>query len=383
MSKIKNFSINILILLFTLVFFAVIFEVGVRIFSNEGRKIVFLDAQIGTIRKPNSKFQQVLTQETITYRTNSIGFVDDEHEVEKPKDTKRLLFLGDSYTEALQVAFEKNFHQLIEKKYNSLDIAQKIEVMSMGMSGFNTAQELIAYRKYGKGFKPDVVVLMFTLGNDVSGNSSELFYSKTKPFFDVIGEKLVQTHTPQRYESSFFKKIFTDYLEAPRFIYNKANKNPIFAQLFSASHNTGAEKKEDKELSTPDNAVFLSLKNPPLVWQKAWDITIKLIQTIHEETKQNGAQFVFILVPTDAQIFPERVKKIIEQSDSAIDYDLSLSDGVLNKLAQDNHFFYYSLAEALKPLGDNIGIPDGHFSYQAHEIVSEAILNFLKSNNIL
>ena len=70
---------------------------------------------------------------------NAHGFRDYERSYTKPKGTFRILVLGDSYVEALQVALENSFPALLEKKLNENSTSTKFEVLNLGQSGFGTA----------------------------------------------------------------------------------------------------------------------------------------------------------------------------------------------------------------------------------------------------
>ena len=97
---------------------------------------------------------------------NSHGFRDYERSYEKPKDTFRILVLGDSYVEALQVALQDSFTAILEKTLNENSTSTKFEVLNLGQSGFGTADEYMRYLNFGVQYSPDLVLLAFLTGND-------------------------------------------------------------------------------------------------------------------------------------------------------------------------------------------------------------------------
>jgi len=105
---------------------------------------------------------------------NSHGFRDYERSYAKPGGTFRILVLGDSYVEALQVALENSFPALLEKKLNENSTSVKFEVLNLGQSGFGTADEYMRYLNFGVRYHPDLVVLAFLTGNDFRNNSKIL-----------------------------------------------------------------------------------------------------------------------------------------------------------------------------------------------------------------
>ena len=84
------------------------------------------------------------------FEVNSAGFRDREHTLDKPTDVIRVAVLGDSYIEALQVSTEAMFATVLEQELNSRKVfgQQRVEVLSFGVSGFGTAQELLMLRHH-------------------------------------------------------------------------------------------------------------------------------------------------------------------------------------------------------------------------------------------
>lgn len=123
-------------------------------------------------------------------RRNSHGFKDKERTYEKGRDVFRIVVLGDSYTEALQVPIEKTFPYILEKRLNS-ESGKRYEVLNLGISGFGTAQEYLTFKYYGSKYHPDLVILQFFIGNDVVNNSLALEPQKeNRPFFVLNAGKL-------------------------------------------------------------------------------------------------------------------------------------------------------------------------------------------------
>jgi hypothetical protein len=121
----------------------------------------------------------------ISHKVNSLGFNDDEHSVEKKPGIYRILVLGDSYVEALQVKRDSAFHKLIEAKLN--ENGRRAEVIAMGRSQ-GTIAELKILEEHGFRFKPDLVILGFLSFNDVSDNSPLLRKS-----YMMLGKSFIST----------------------------------------------------------------------------------------------------------------------------------------------------------------------------------------------
>ncbi len=79
---------------------------------------------------------------------------------------KKVLFLGDSFTQAIEVSDDKTYFSLLA---DSLDV----EVFAYGCRGFSTLQEWMFLQQYLPIIQPDVVVLQFC-SNDFINNHFEL-----------------------------------------------------------------------------------------------------------------------------------------------------------------------------------------------------------------
>ncbi len=96
---------------------------------------------------------------------NSEGFRDREHRVDRTKDVKRIVCLGDSMTVGVEMPPEKVYVKQLEMRLNRRGV--RVETMNMAVGGYNTAQEWLVYEHKAKKYKPDLVTVQFTL-NDLT-----------------------------------------------------------------------------------------------------------------------------------------------------------------------------------------------------------------------
>lgn len=99
--------------------------------------------------------------------TNSQGWKDVEHILKRPEGVYRIVVVGDSVTWGL-VPRDDLYTRVVEEKLKDLGFSQ-VEVISMGVSGWATDQELELLIKEGLSYDPDLVVYQFS-GNDITGN---------------------------------------------------------------------------------------------------------------------------------------------------------------------------------------------------------------------
>lgn len=96
---------------------------------------------------------------------NSHGLRDEEFQLAKPPDEKRVLVLGDSVAFGWGVSQGETFSDRMEELLQ-LKTSQKWQVINAGVNGYNSEQEANWFRNYGLLFKPDLVILVY-VNNDV------------------------------------------------------------------------------------------------------------------------------------------------------------------------------------------------------------------------
>ena len=250
-------------------------------------------------------------------QVNSAGFRDREHSTAKPPGTIRIAVLGDSYIEAFQVPIDAMFGSVLQRELNRipLESGKTVEVLSFGVSGWGTASELMALRHHVWQFDPDIVLLAFFPGNDISNNSRELEPMDCRPFFVLEEGELVP-------DLSFHKDPRYVYANTPSSEWKREIINASrIIQLIQAVRTARAERlaaREAKPTDSPESGAaapelglsdgcFLPPENP--AWKAAWKITDRLIDQIHAEVAERGKQFVLMPVTVAIQVDPDPARR--------------------------------------------------------------------------
>ena len=111
---------------------------------------------------------------------NSLGLRGPERGYAKPAGVRRIMVLGDSFTEAAQVAEHESTVSRLEAALNARG-PERYEVLNAGVGGWGTGQQLVYLREEGHRYQPDLVLVMLYLGNDVFDNSYALQGSPKNP----------------------------------------------------------------------------------------------------------------------------------------------------------------------------------------------------------
>lgn len=114
----------------------------------------------------------------ISHKTNSRGFRGPEFLLSRPANRRRIAFLGDSFTFGEGVRDDRTFAVKTSRYLNELvpeGDPTRYESYNFGVGGFNTNQTAVLLEETVLRYKPDVVVLAFTL-NDAEPDL--FFYNK-------------------------------------------------------------------------------------------------------------------------------------------------------------------------------------------------------------
>ena len=225
----------------------------------------------------------------VEVRINSLGFRDVEHEPEARAGMRRVVMLGDSFAAGLSVDFDRTFPRVTERLLNDRveeNRAAKSEVITLGVAGYGTGQELLAYEEYGRRFKPAIVVLNFFAGDDVSDNSAELSNSP-RPYFRLEKGRLA--------------------VSGP-----SASRQAIAAWLNEHSRLYAWQKRQTQKLEryvkrsvvvNPVHRVFRVERDETM--ERAWAVTEALIARLAEEVASDGGRLLVSVIPFSDEVNPD------------------------------------------------------------------------------
>ena len=162
-SRRKEFFFGALIITAVLVFTAVFFEVGLRLLGYGGAPESLItntqvvdDPILDWRYKPNTQSQWG----KVAYEYNNMGFRGENHVIEKSAGVVRIVVIGDSVTEGYGVEWRNVFASNVQA-----NLGAGYDVVSLGMGGLNTPQEVHIFEEVGVRYAPDYVVVNFVLND--------------------------------------------------------------------------------------------------------------------------------------------------------------------------------------------------------------------------
>ena len=280
-------------------------EVGVRVLHLVPDRFWQPDAVLGTKLIPGSTgwWTQEEHEFFVPVKINDGGRRDFDRAVDKPANTLRIMLLGDSFVEAMQVPIEQTFARGLEQKLAAA-IGRPVEVVSMGVSGYGTTSEYLWYRDVGRAFHPDIVLLSFYPGNDVRNNSPTL-EPALRPVYGADGRlDHVVGGTPREDGGG---RGLMNYSRAYQYIRKLVlTRQPALAERLA---NWGLLKREALRPVPMENGVpvdyFVFASEPPPAWQDAWAHTEGLLTAFKDTVTADGAKFVVMVVTSREQIYPD------------------------------------------------------------------------------
>lgn len=206
-------------------------------------------------------------------------YYDEERLVANPNLTHaenensacRVAFLGDSFTEAGQVAFDNSFVGILQRESDCT-------IKNYGMSSYSPIFYLLQWQKIVKEFNPSLVVVQL-YSNDISSDRTYKEIARTDKNGNVIA-------IPGTEGGWIIKQLRKSYLM--RFL------RKVQLQLLWMYENKGKEK---------DVVAGMVEENPDITKLSA-NFILKLAKEVHD----SGAKFVLTAVPSKFRI----VNKIID-----------------------------------------------------------------------
>jgi len=353
----------------------------------------------------------------VTITTNNLGLRGD-HDItyDKPKNIKRILIIGDSYTFGAFVETRKAYPQMLEHIMEKLD--SNYEVINAGFGGFNADDIYVWLRNEGVKFNPDIIIYGFFIGNDLGinrnhwildGNGLPVMANKNiklPKYVDEFGRIRVNVDfikeddtvgyeyiykIPLLRESHFFiaagkltQKIYDHF--SSKITSSKTYEVPsglsvaTFPQIFGDDAYRFREKYK-AYYKIMDQYV------PPL--EEREKFFHELVLGMNKIAKDINSDFMVLMIPMNFQVEPEYFLpfyfKEPGENKEILNGTISLKRDFFKELSQyleSNNIKYINLLNEMREHSDKYypRSREMHFNTKGHEFTANVIYEYLADN---
>lgn len=370
-SKTKNFIYSIILLLIVVFVTTVFLEIIIRLFFSQNINYTQFDSAMMYRHVPNLKFAYSRQEFNNEIAFNSKGLRDFEYEYLKNPDVYRVLILGDSFPEALQLKLNESFPKILEKK---LSKNGRYEVINAGVGGYGTENELLFFEYEGIKYKPDHVILAFSL-NDVNDNMLSPLLSlknnaliKNIPVKASLPKKFLLYCSRHSHLCSLTQTVLLQGL----------NENEMLRMLFDKLRISSRGENERIALKIDYEAY---LKSSSEEFEKGLNETFAEILYLNRILKQNNIKFTILLIPSREQVDETKLKQfIIKNKINEPGLDVTNMQKKISKFAQENNITYLDVLPQFRQKNINNTFYfeiDGHWNAKGHELAAELLYDYL------
>ena len=319
---------------------------------------------------------------------NSIGLRDPRESYEKPPKTFRILLLGDSFMEGVQVEQQETLAAVLEARLRALRPDLNVQVINAGVAGWGTGIEWLYLDHDGYRFQPDLVLVSFFIGNDLYDNYYKLQLADddldlaVKPYFGLDRSGTVITRNPppapppppaplrtMRACCRLWNVFETGVLN--RFGNEQANQ-PLWAQQPFEAHTRAFYDPE-----------------PTGEWKEGWEITAQLFGRLKARAGQMGAPLAAFVIPDSPQLSEDGWREMV--GGRRLRQGRLELDAPNRQVAAIAHRYDFPLLDLLPALqqasgGDPLRFyftTDQHWNRDAHALGAREVERFLVERGLL
>ena len=376
---------NLALLTIGLVVSFLVCEVALRVLNVSFPVYVWTDPIRGVAHIPNVKSRKKSPDGESWVRINSDGMRGPDAELTAAPGTYRVALLGDSFIEAFEVPYSKTVGELVEKRLSTLR-GTPVEVLNFGNGGYGTAQELLTLRHVVWKYKPDLVVLAVTTGNDIADNYRRLKRSNYVPYFVYQGDSLVLDSSFVENREYRSRALWTRMLLG-------VVRHSRLAQLVNRARHLGRkdERQQQNAGAVPGDELGLrdEVQLPPTTpdWREAWRVTEGLLVMMRDECRRHGTPLAVVTLTRGIQVSPvkEEKERFLKELGAA---DMYYPEHRISELGKREGIPVLNLAPGMAEEAeerkvyfhqDRDELGTGHWNEAGHEAAAERIAPWLAS----
>jgi hypothetical protein len=307
---------------------------------------------------------------SVEVEANPLGFRDIAREILKPPGVGRVVLLGDSFIEAIQVPFEKTAAQLLERKLNTAldrdpEHLQRWEVLNFGVSNYGIGQYLLTWEQYASRYHPDYVAIFvarFHMERTISKYEYGAFDVTAKeklwirPTFGVENGLLILEPAEDYHR---FVEAQDDLMKV-EFAGKRIRRKRM--RLLTLYYGEYLIRWLIRRYNHPSNQIATQPRIDPNADDILFTVNLKIIEELGRKVQSTGSRLVVV---DASQYFGD--SKVVSKT--------------LNEFCAKNGFGYIPLYEDLLKANMN-GVAtrwahDAHFNYDGNIILARSLFDWI------
>jgi hypothetical protein len=382
----RRISSGLLASAISLLLLAALLELGFRVFGIGEDPIAQAHPWVGWTHIPSRRAEIPSEDRSLGRRLHvtidSLGLRDVERTAAKPAGVTRVLVLGDSYVEAVQVPLESTLTRRLERALDGAN-GRRVEVWNTGVAGYSTTQELLYLSQVAPRFHPDVVVLCFLSGNDIADQVPPLATSlRNRPFFRLQRDPAAGD-TDLVLDGGFLRPdsppIGWLRLHSRLFGWVSLQRRVVQTNLRVKAETGGGAAHAAAAAAIPASFQIYA-EHPDSLWAGAWDLTDRLIVATRDEAERQGARFLLVSISNGVQEHAKARERWPGWSDwrDRPGIDLDAPEHRLAALSAAHGIDYLPLLDGFRAEQARTGAPlhiewTGHWNSAGHALAARLI----------
>jgi hypothetical protein len=237
-------------------------------------------------RKPNLDIELSVPDYTYRLQTNSLGFRDKEHAVEKAAGVTRVLLIGDSFTDGDGVPLRDNYPSVMERALNASSAGDEEsvpdwEIINVSVPGYGPIETGLTLDEFGSRYKPDLIIYGFYLGNDLA---------------DAMKSRDEKLH-----EIGLLKDDVSLF-PLNNWLWRNSNFYVLIQNALSALNERRAGGATGRQLGLTGVRYFR--KDAPEKFKRGWDNTVVSLVRMKQVADSVGADLLVALFPVPSVVTP-------------------------------------------------------------------------------
>lgn len=351
-------SVRIILVIFFLSIVSL--EIALRIFVEfPADSALFVnDSDIGYRMRPNAPIGSGLT-------TNSLGFNDDEHSMDRREGSVRMAIIGDSFVFGA-VSRNEIFTYILQELADRSSL--NLEVLNIGIPGAGPNNYLALLKKDAVLMDVDEVCVVFYVGNDIVEAHPDF---KTSVW---LGSPRVSLQKP--YLIGFSKEYSYVYRAArsvTRLVRERIDKTP--RESFTKANYMAIEYQRSE--------IYKISKSKYI--KESYAGTINILNKIANEADLLNKNIFFVLAPDELQVNDKLRSSLVKKYNINLDdYDFSEPQRIiLNELKQSGVEVIDLLPDFREAAAkDTLYIKqDSHWNKAGNLLAAKTIMSYIKHAN--